>query len=549
MRMRQVKALAASAVLALAVTAAANSASLGGAVGDPFFRPAVGGVGAPASSPAGARASARAWPRGEATVGYRNHAALRAALARFPARVVTDVRALHSARVRPAGDVARFAANVARLPGITFVERLATREQSIDPALLLPAGRTVPWEWQYSVTGADGVSPWVQRAAAAITIAVVDTGADFAAPDLAAKEPTGFNERTSSSDVRDTIGHGTFVSALAAGSVTNDDGIAGFGGDAKLLVVKAGGGDGSFTDLEEANAIVYAVDQGARIINLSLGGPTTSVTERRAIDYAAEHGVLVVAAAGNEYWDGNPVEYPAALLQPVGSHGVGGRGLAVGASTMSGSRAQFSNVGSYISLLAPGENVFSAVSSASSPFRFPRVTLPGASGQYGFASGTSFSAPEVAGAAALVWAANPLLDAQGVAEILKATASNGGTWTAELGWGVLDVAAAVSRAAGTPAARTAYATVSLKASVVRHRATVTATLRSSAPGIGTTGRVVSLEVWDGSSWRATTKRPTSAAGAAVFSLKLRSGTHRVRVRWGGAADLSGAVSAPVKLRG
>jgi Fervidolysin N-terminal prodomain len=123
MRMRQVKALAASAVLALAVTAAANSASLGGA-----------------------GASARAWPRGEATVGYRSHAALRAALARFPARVVTDVQALHSARVRPAGDVARFAANVARLPGITFVERLATREQSIDPALLLPAGRTVPWE-------------------------------------------------------------------------------------------------------------------------------------------------------------------------------------------------------------------------------------------------------------------------------------------------------------------------------------------------------------------------------------------------------------------
>jgi subtilisin family serine protease len=437
---------------------------------------------------------------------------------------------------------------VARFPGITFVERVATREQSTDPALLLPAGRSVPWEWQYSVTGADAVPSWVQRAAAAITIAVVDTGADFAAPDLAAKDPTGFNERTSSSDVRDTIGHGTFVSALAAGSVTNDDGIAGFGGDAKLLVVKAGAGDGSFTDLDEANAIVYAVDHGARIVNLSLGGPSTSVTERRAIDYAAEHGVLVVAAAGNEYWDGNPVEYPAALLQPVGSHGVGGRGLAVGASTISGGRAQFSNVGSYISLLAPGENVFSAVSSASSPLRFPRVTLPGASGQYGFASGTSFSAPEVAGAAALVWAANPLLDAQGVAETLKSTASNGGTWTAELGWGVLDVSAAVSRAAGTQAARTAFATVSLKASVLRQRATVTATLRSSAPGIGTAARVVSLELWDGTSWRPTAVRPTSAAGAAVFRLTLSAGTHRVRARWAGAADLSGAVSAPVKVR-
>src|SRR5262245_51368100 len=146
MRMRQVKALAAGAVLALAVTAAANSAS--------FER---------------GDESARAWPRGEATVGYRTQAALRAALARYPARIVTDVHALHAARVRPASDVPGFAARVARLPGITFVERVATREQSIDPALLLPAGRTVPWEWQYSVTGADGVQPWVQRAAAAIT--------------------------------------------------------------------------------------------------------------------------------------------------------------------------------------------------------------------------------------------------------------------------------------------------------------------------------------------------------------------------------------------
>ena len=541
-------ALAAGAVLALAVTAAAYSASPRRAARVPVFRPGVGGFAADASSRGTTGASARAWPRGEATVGYRTPAALRAALARFPARVVTDVHALQAAQVRPVGDVAAFAAEVARLPGITFVERLAPREQSVDPALLLAAGRTVPWEWQFSVTGADAVQPWVQRAAAAITIAVVDTGADLAAPDLAAKEPIGFNERTSSNDVRDTIGHGTFVSALAAGSVTNDDGIAGFGGDAKLIVVKAGAGDGSFTDLDEANAIVYAVDQGARIINLSLGGPATSVTERRAIDYAAEHGVLVVAAAGNEYWDGNPVEYPAALLQPVGSRGVGGRGLAVGASTMAGGRAQFSNVGTYISLLAPGENVFSAVSSASSPLRFPRVTLPGASGEYGFASGTSFSAPEVAGAAALVWAANPLLDAQGVAEILKATASNGGTWTPELGWGVLDVGAAVSRASGTPAARAAYGSVSVRATVVRRRATITATLRSSAPGIATAARVVTLELWDGTAWRTRAQRPTSAAGAAVFRLALRPGTHRARVRWGGAADLSGAVSAAVRLR-
>ena len=94
-----------------------------------------------------------------------------------------------------------------------------------------------------------------------------------------------------------------------------------------------------FTDFELAAAIAYAVDNGAKVINLSLGGTRSSLTEVRALQYAAAKDVLVVAAAGNEAQRGNPVEYPAALLQPVGSNGVGGYGLAVGASTISGARA------------------------------------------------------------------------------------------------------------------------------------------------------------------------------------------------------------------
>jgi Subtilisin-like serine proteases len=204
-------------------------------------------------------------------------------------------------QVRPAGDAAAFAANVSRLPGIRFVQATAARHENVEPALALPFGRPLPWEWQYAVTHEDAVDPAILRAAAAITIAVIDTGADMTAPDLAAKAPAAYNERSGTSDVRDAIGHGTFVAALAAGSVTNGEGIAGFGGDAQLLIIKAGVGDGSFTDLDEASAIVYAVDHGARIINLSLGGPSTTSTEKKAMDYAASHGVLVVAAAGNEY--------------------------------------------------------------------------------------------------------------------------------------------------------------------------------------------------------------------------------------------------------
>ncbi len=285
------------------------------------------------------------------------------------------------------------------------------------------------------------------RAAAGVKIAVIDTGADVTAPDLAAKSPETYNIFNGSTDVRDFHGHGTFVASIAGGSVSNSEGIAGFGGDAQLLLIQTGRPDGSFTDVDEADAIVYAVNHGAKVINLSIGGTETSSVERKALDYAGDNGVLVVAAAGNEYEDGNPIEYPAALLQPVGSKGRGGIGLSVGATTKASVRASFSNTGSWISIAAPGENVFGAVSSYSKPRNWPRYILPGSStGLYGYSSGTSFAAPQVAGAAALVWAANPTLTRDQVSWILKRSASGDGRWTKGLGYGILDVGRAVASA-------------------------------------------------------------------------------------------------------
>jgi subtilisin family serine protease len=378
-------------------------------------------------------------------VGFASDGALAAAV-QNDGTVVRRVPAIAVAEIRSGR--ADFAELVRRNPGIRFVQLVRPRESAIEPALTTPPGFTTPFEWQFAAVHEDLVPQSVLRAAASVTIATIDTGADLTAPDLAAKQPRTYNLRLGNGDVRDTNGHGTFVASLAAGSLTNGEGIAGFGGDAKLLVVKASHADGSLSDVDEANAIVYAVDHGARVINLSVGGTETSLTERRGIQYAVDHGVLVVAAAGNEFEDGNPAEYPSALLQPVGSNGVGGVGLSVGASTQDGARAFFSNTGSQISLVAPGDEVFGAVSSLSSTDEYPRVALPGSSaGAYGFSSGTSFSAPEVAGAAALVMATNPLLRANEVAEILKETASGGG-WNAEVGYGVVDAAAAVARAQG-----------------------------------------------------------------------------------------------------
>ncbi|HYA09403.1 MAG TPA: S8 family serine peptidase, partial [Gaiellaceae bacterium] len=328
----------------------------------------VGGAAAAPGRADGARASGQ-----RLVVGYRAPADLAAALRGTGAVVVRRLPALRTAEVRTLEPAAR----LRHAPGIRFVNRPVARGAAAEPALAFTTSSPAGLEWQYHSTGEDAVPDAVLRAAASVRIAVIDTGADLTAPDLAAKSPTSYNTRTGTADVRDDNGHGTFVASIAAGSVTNGDGIAGFGGDAQLLVIKAGAGDGSFTDVDEAAGILYAIDHGARIVNLSFGGAGTTSIERNAIRYAIDHGALVVAAAGNEFGRGNPVEYPAALLQPVGSDGAGGAGLAVGASTQTGVRARFSNTGSWISLAAPGENVFGDLSSLSPAAMYPRSPLPG----------------------------------------------------------------------------------------------------------------------------------------------------------------------------
>jgi thermitase len=379
--------------------------------------------------------SALSSPRAQTRVlTYRSSAALRTLLSRTHLRVTRHLPALRAIEVE--GSVGR-----------PVVSRRAFAEpESSEPAVRDMYWVGVPYEWQYTSARVDAVPASVLRAAAGIKIAVVDTGIDVRQPDLAAKSPEVYSvvHRRRRHDVRDFYGHGTFVASLAAGSVTNGEGIAGFGGDAQLLAVQVAHDDGSISDVDEAVGIVYAVRHGAKIINLSLGGTDASDVERRAVRYAQRRGVLLVAAAGNEFHDGNPVEYPAALLQPRHSRGRGGTGLSVGASTRKGERAYFSNTGGYVSLAAPGHDVFAALSGYSD---WSRAPLPGSqAGIYGFSSGTSFAAPEVAGAAALVWAANPGLTASQVAAVLKQTASGNGQWTPTLGYGVIDVAAAVALA-------------------------------------------------------------------------------------------------------
>ena len=239
-------------------------------------------------------------------------------------------------------------------------------------------------------------------------------------------------------------GHGTFVASVAAGSVASGGILRGFGGDAKLMIVQANRNADVFDDVDEAAGIVWAVDHGAQIVNLSIGGAQTSQVEKDAIRYATSHGVLVVAAAGNTGEGGNVQSYPAALVGP--------HGLAVASSTTAGTRASFSTAARYVSLAAPGVRVLGATTTGASTSTFPRAAV-GTDGVYAYGTGTSYSAPQVSGAAALVWAANPSLTADEVVQILERSASSAGRWNAGTGYGVLDVAAAVARALGVPPPR------------------------------------------------------------------------------------------------
>jgi subtilisin family serine protease len=295
----------------------------------------------------------------------------------------------------------------------------------------VPAGSTA---WQLATTRIDQIPASLLAGTSPAEIAVVDTGADLTAIPTTGRAVAAYDVLTRSRTVTDLNGHGTFVASLAAET------------DAPLLIVKAAGPDGTFTAAAEARAIRYAVDHGARVLNLSFAGTSTSTVERAAIRYAIRRGALVVAAAGNEFQAGNPVEYPAALLQPVGSRGRGGAGLSVGASTRDGSRAAFSNTGSWVSLAAPGDGVVGMLAGT--------TAAKSTAGALGLGSGTSYAAPQVAAAAALVWGIDPALTAGQVADVLKQTASGAGAWTPELGYGVLDIAAAVAKAQALAASST-----------------------------------------------------------------------------------------------
>jgi thermitase len=261
-----------------------------------------------------------------------------------------------------------------------------------------------------------------------ITIAIVDTGVDLAHPDLSSKIVSGWDFENNDNSPQDDHGHGTQVAGVAAAASNNSIGIAGVSWGAKIMPIKVLNSANWGTVSNVAAGITYAADHGAEIINLSLGKrllPDPD-TLKQAVDYAYGQGCLMVAAAND---DGS-----STVVYPAGYSNV----LAVGATDYSDKWMNTSGHGSYIDVVAPGQEI-------------PVTHWNQTSGStYSLGGGTSVATPHAAGLAALIWSLQPSYTVTDVINIIEWTSEDitaspaGSGWDEYTGWGRINARRALA---------------------------------------------------------------------------------------------------------
>ena len=273
-----------------------------------------------------------------------------------------------------------------------------------------------------------------------VIVAVIDTGMDYLHADFSAarlwRNPAemrnsrdddnngyvddliGWNFVDNNNNPWDQSGHGTHISGLIAACTDNETGISAVNADARIMALKVADFTGQARSSAVAAAIYYAVDNGARVINLSLGSELITDLERGAAEYAVANDVLIVVSAGNKGLSANHLGY--ATLPGV---------LVVGASGIDGERAGFSNFGSQLDVLAPGVDLLSLrandtdfIALSDPPDYPPGEAIVGEEGDYYRASGTSFSAAMASGVASRLMALRPELTAAEVKRIMVQSA-------------------------------------------------------------------------------------------------------------------------------
>ena len=399
----------------------------------------------------------------------------------FPA---SGLAASYTLGLRPSADPATVAAAVERATGVrptslTPVHALAVRtsparlrgiagiawveRDRLRRVAFVPTDPLATRQWYAAVNRA--YDAWeVPPPLAPVRVAVIDSGIDLAHPDLAHR--IAGSKSFVGGTAQDTRGHGTIVAGIIAAELDNDVGIAGLSPAAELLVAKVVAPNGTISVQAEARAIHWAVDHGARVLNISLGGlrdprnpsrDTYSRLEQEAIAYAVRKGAVIVAAVGNA--DQAPqtpwrfASYPAALPHVLG----------VSALTRSGASPAFSNRDAvYNDVAAPGEDVLSTFPRSLTAARAACVDqgyTPCATDDFRPPDGTSFSAPQATAVAANLLGVRPLLRPEQVTAIIERTAVDASAGTgcracgpgrdAYTGWGALDATGAIESLTGT----------------------------------------------------------------------------------------------------
>lgn len=316
--------------------------------------------------------------------------------------------------------------------GMKIIEPNYTRHILIEP-------NDYYYDQQWHLNTVNAASAWDKETGAEeITVAVVDTGVDLDHLDLADKiwlnadeiagnniddDNNGYiddingwdfvnnnndpNPEPNGTGDDDGVTHGSHVAGIIGASTNNSEGIAGMCWNCRIMPVQVMDDEGTGTVSDIYHGIMYAVDNGADVINLSFGSYDYSATEERAIQAAADAGIAVMAAAGN---DGKNLNKNP--MYPVCDEGV----IGVGAINEQGNHSSFSNYGSdCVDIYAPGSNILSALY-YNPAFAFDSL--------YGFMSGTSMATPIASGIAGLLKSYGDNLDNEDINNILIATLNN-----------------------------------------------------------------------------------------------------------------------------
>ncbi len=340
-----------------------------------------------AASACGAVPSAANLPPGELLVRWADATARQAALGRLDpalgARTSGRIDAL-GITVISCHDPARTAAWLSADPSVAYAEVVSALRPG-DTGAQAPAGAG------WNLIRIEAAAAWVvTRGAREVLVAVLDTGVDESHPAFKGRLAPGRDVNAGVNGQRDAHGHGTEVASVLAGTGV------GVAPGVRLLPIRITGDSGLSSTKVLARGIVHATDAGARILNISMAGPTPSRALQDAVAYARARGALVIAAAGNG--GGEAPSYPA------GTPGT----LAVGATDPDDALDAGSSHGWHVGLVAPGRDI--------------RTAVPG--GGWGGGGGTSLAAPHVAGVAALVMSAFPSWTADQVRARLIATADD-----------------------------------------------------------------------------------------------------------------------------